>query len=568
MVRYLPPAVVLWTAAFCCAQPHTPAGGDGQRSFTTRSANLHRVKDLFTGDVRVLWIGDSWCLEHHTARLPYGSLLVWPFDRLEAVSVGFNTSGLGGSADYTSGPGALTPVDSDHGWIAETNEGVPARIALPVNNMTRVDGEAGLVLNAGWSGPPRVQDLGIRNGFIDMGDLPAFTGPGDEARVRVLYYCPRDLPDMVSSVSLLDQDASPLATPMLRAGARPFWHLGEVPDVGLPRTPVASQINALASDLALSTGLGTGPRVVIAEDPAAPLVGSGQGWFLAGGVFYRADGSGHRLPGYYHSVLATVSWQLNDFATSAQSNGNKRFTDEQLVHWLDVTTLDRGQRPIVVLHIATEQLSELVARQRVEAICQRYRDAFGAIGAAAPRFLLIGPYLSRTLSDYQEIDRAYCENFNSAEQAIAEAWPDCAFVSLYAMTDGVYFTTDARGGPGTQQAARDWLDANGWSTITYGGVTYNLSTAENGGLDGVLSPDGLHLGATPGAALFAKLIAEEIEGAKCPADFNGDGSANTQDVLWFLNAWAGADPSADFDGNGAVDTRDVIAFLNAWVGGC
>jgi hypothetical protein len=54
----------------------------------------------------------------------------------------------------------------------------------------------------------------------------------------------------------------------------------------------------------------------------------------------------------------------------------------------------------------------------------------------------------------------------------------------------------------------------------------------------------------------------------CPADFNGDGTVNTQDVLAFLNAWVAGDASADFNGDGSVNTLDVLAFLNAWGAGC
>lgn len=56
--------------------------------------------------------------------------------------------------------------------------------------------------------------------------------------------------------------------------------------------------------------------------------------------------------------------------------------------------------------------------------------------------------------------------------------------------------------------------------------------------------------------------------ASCAADFDGNGSVDTRDVIAFLNAWSSQDAAADFDGNGVVDTRDVIAFLNAWSGGC
>ncbi|HZW09548.1 MAG TPA: GC-type dockerin domain-anchored protein, partial [Phycisphaerales bacterium] len=50
----------------------------------------------------------------------------------------------------------------------------------------------------------------------------------------------------------------------------------------------------------------------------------------------------------------------------------------------------------------------------------------------------------------------------------------------------------------------------------------------------------------------------------CPADFNGDGVVNTQDVLAFLNVWAAGDPDADWNGDGAVNTQDVLAFLNEY----
>ena len=54
----------------------------------------------------------------------------------------------------------------------------------------------------------------------------------------------------------------------------------------------------------------------------------------------------------------------------------------------------------------------------------------------------------------------------------------------------------------------------------------------------------------------------------CVADFNGDGSVNTIDVLSFLNAWAAGDSSADINGDGVVNTLDVLAFLNFWNAGC
>lgn len=59
-----------------------------------------------------------------------------------------------------------------------------------------------------------------------------------------------------------------------------------------------------------------------------------------------------------------------------------------------------------------------------------------------------------------------------------------------------------------------------------------------------------------------------IEVPGCDADWNGDGSVNTQDFIAYLGDWASGDPRADLNGDGNVNTQDFIAFLNAWSSGC
>ncbi len=54
----------------------------------------------------------------------------------------------------------------------------------------------------------------------------------------------------------------------------------------------------------------------------------------------------------------------------------------------------------------------------------------------------------------------------------------------------------------------------------------------------------------------------------CEADFNHDGSLNTQDMIAFLNAWNAHDLLADTNRDGVINTQDVLAFLNRWTGGC
>jgi hypothetical protein len=57
-------------------------------------------------------------------------------------------------------------------------------------------------------------------------------------------------------------------------------------------------------------------------------------------------------------------------------------------------------------------------------------------------------------------------------------------------------------------------------------------------------------------------------GLACPADFDGSGRIDAEDVARYLDAWVGSHPSADWRIDGVVDTRDAIEYLGAWTEGC
>jgi hypothetical protein len=48
----------------------------------------------------------------------------------------------------------------------------------------------------------------------------------------------------------------------------------------------------------------------------------------------------------------------------------------------------------------------------------------------------------------------------------------------------------------------------------------------------------------------------------CPADFDGDGDVDTQDLLYLLATWG--TPDGDVDGDGDTDTADLLALLGTW----
>ena len=54
----------------------------------------------------------------------------------------------------------------------------------------------------------------------------------------------------------------------------------------------------------------------------------------------------------------------------------------------------------------------------------------------------------------------------------------------------------------------------------------------------------------------------------CPANFNGVGGINVQDIFDFLTAWFAGQPAADFNHDSANTVSDIFAFLSAWFAGC
>lgn len=54
----------------------------------------------------------------------------------------------------------------------------------------------------------------------------------------------------------------------------------------------------------------------------------------------------------------------------------------------------------------------------------------------------------------------------------------------------------------------------------------------------------------------------------CPADVNGDGHINADDIDAFVVAFLAAEPLADLDGNGSVNFDDIDIFVQSYLDGC
>jgi hypothetical protein len=59
-----------------------------------------------------------------------------------------------------------------------------------------------------------------------------------------------------------------------------------------------------------------------------------------------------------------------------------------------------------------------------------------------------------------------------------------------------------------------------------------------------------------------------IAGGGCVADFNGDGTANVQDFLAYLQAFSAGEDRADINDDGVINVQDFLSYLQAFAAGC
>lgn len=65
-----------------------------------------------------------------------------------------------------------------------------------------------------------------------------------------------------------------------------------------------------------------------------------------------------------------------------------------------------------------------------------------------------------------------------------------------------------------------------------------------------------------------RILSYVVSRNPCPADYDGSGNANVQDVFDFLAAWFAGTPGSDFDLSGQSTVQDVFDFLAAWFASC
>jgi hypothetical protein len=93
----------------------------------------------------------------------------------------------------------------------------------------------------------------------------------------------------------------------------------------------------------------------------------------------------------------------------------------------------------------------------------------------------------------------------------------------------------------------------------WGGNTYGQCDV----LSGVGNNENPVMSIAAGSVMTIALLASPV----CPADFNGDGVVDGEELTYLLGAWGTDDPVADVNDDGIVDGNDLTIILAGW-GAC
>jgi len=509
------------------------------------------LRGVLHNDVRVLWLGDSYCLPY-ASRVSGGSLLSWRADAWSAFTLGDGPSWF--HVFYTELDAGLNTIDTSNSYrLFETGPDATTQYALPVWRLREH------YRDPADTGPAPLIEYGIRPTRLDPGYLGRFADAGEAVRIRPLLLDPPGTPVSIGAVEYESADAASSIAFDPRTQSRPKRLAGLDPDTDAPVPPADGHIFAAPAEFDV-TAAGNARVEFTLTDTSAD---GGSGYLLpAGFVASRLDG-GERPPGLYFSVLTDGSWAYQSFGLDTPSGTpgtpTKTYSVEQMAHWLDATTLDPAQPVYAFYLVNVEDIEPATAAEQMEAMIDQTNAGAALAGITGDvRHCIVIPWMHR-IEGEDLLGRH--EEQRDAAFTLAAARADVSAVSIFDFTDGHVFDGNA--------ASRQWLADHGYDSFTYGSTTVDLSADGGGANGGLLDIFKSHPAGTDAGAFFSHVIERVIIDA-CPADYAAPyGVLDLADIGGFITRFIEQRPSADLaEPVGAFDLADLSAFVASFTAGC
>ena len=511
----------------------------------TDAISLGDIASILRGDVRVIAIGDSYSTAFWSRTVMSG-MQTWPIPKISAVSGG---AGIGPAIlqiTSTCSPFSNILSADSLGYTVERQNTDPLFFTLPIRGIKEIYGDE-TFLPEDSSGT--LFEFRLNGDELNTSVHGAFSYTDDSVRFRLLYRSPSNPSQQPLSLKLQDDGKQVLAFDP-RNDARKMWHLGEVPDEN-GRVPIASQINASATDLSVVNMLDSNAKVRLVEN--SPINSTSAYFQIAGGIYYHVDDLGNPREGFYYSSLADDSWEYIGHGSNHEGNNthDKEYSEEQLLHWLDVTTLRREQPVVFMWMFNIEELTYENFLSQFTNMINQADSAADQVGITETYHLIITPHMSYSAGGGNEA-RAFIATHEQAAEMLASTKPNVATVSVYQETDGIYFN-------GTTTASQ-WLVDHGFDAFEVGLETINLAEEYYGNL---LSADGLHPRNDDAASFFAAVVGNALRREGCPADVSVDGYIDVHDLLVVIETW-GQDGIGDINNDGTTNVHDLLSTVESW----
>ena len=511
-----------------------------------QSVGLENMAKRLRGDVRLIAMGDSYSSPYFE-RVPLAGLRVWPIEKICALSSGASTSSHTFVCTPYCNPSSLIQSIDTLGYTVERDSS-STFFTLPVYGMQELftskefDDQGSNTLFT-----TQLDLTGIDS--LSTGVHGSFAQAGDDVRFRFLYRCSSNSKQQLNRIKTYDENEL-VGIMHLRDYARPYWHLGENPDYDV-REPVPKQINAYAVDFPARND--TDDRIKMRFEQLESLAGTNQYFEPAGSIYYHQNEKGERETGLYFSYIADSSWSYSGFGcdTEGTDTHDKRFSQEQFTHWLDVTTLDRNQPVVFMWYFAPEFVDYDSSFSLMTNMIAQAQGSANQIGITTVEHLIVIAPLFR-LDNSAEISKEFITNQQEAAYDIASNTPNVSAASLFSATDEVLFD-----GPN----GVPWLLYHGFDYFEFGTNTIDLIEESGGDLfdSGVIHP-----GSTNAAAFFSTILGEVIRKAGCKADVVADGYINTTDLLAVIGHIGQEFIEEDINNDGIVDIQDLLLVIDGW----
>ena len=480
------------------------------------SIDLGPLAETLKGDVRLIWMGDSYC-SVFANRVPTASLNTWPIPRITAVQGGAGRNHALIRAIKRCEPLELVQSSDPQGYRVERGSESASYFGLPLRGMQELRTSSSLALGS----DDEVLEFRMANDLLSNGVHGEFSRAGDRLRMRFLFRATSNPKDQIPNIRL--QDHTGLRTSMdLMGSSRGFLHHGETPTTG--RSPVPGQINAALPDIDVGNDLVLLNRVALSIEPS--LIGTDQYLDAAGAIYYQIEEDDRRAPGLYFSYLADDSWAYRGFGDNraCTDTHDKVFAESELVHWLDVTTLDPDQPVVFAWYLNPESYGYVSSRKMIERMIDLADSASDTVNLSSVQHLIVTAHRTTFSSG----DPIYLmESQQRAAFDIARDRSNVAAASIYAATDGVLFNGSTE--------ARAWLEERGFDDFQFGSRNADLVAAPIHGR--LLDYGGIHPRDDESGAFFAAILGDMIRQAGCPGDVVPDGTLDVRDVLEVVRRW-------------------------------